>query len=260
MAAGVGTTAGNEVGGMDDRPMGEEALGEDALEGSQSARISRRLNWLRAGVMGANDGIVSTAALVVGVAGAAVSNSALLASGVAAVAAGALSMAVGEYVSVSSQRDSQVAELALERSQLQADPAGELDQLTGMIQARGIDADLARPVAVQLTKKDALTAHARLELGIDPDELINPWHAGLSSMLTFIIGGLVPLLAILLAPRSIAVGVTVVAVVLALGATGSISAHLGGASKLRAVTRVVIGGLGAMVVTYAIGLLVGTQI
>ncbi|MFI8088296.1 VIT family protein [Streptomyces sp. NPDC086080] len=240
--------------------MGERPVSEGALEGSQSERISRRLNWLRAGVMGANDGIVSTAAMVVGVAGAAVSSSALLASGVAAVAAGALSMAVGEYVSVSSQRDSQVAELALERSQLEADPAGELDQLTGLIQARGIDAEIARSAAVQLTKKDALTAHARLELGIDPDELINPWHAGLSSMLTFIVGGLVPLLAILLSPRSVAVGVTVVAVVLALAATGSISAHLGGAGKLRAVVRVITGGLGAMGITYAIGLLVGTQI
>ncbi|WP_423836061.1 VIT1/CCC1 transporter family protein [Streptomyces cathayae] len=240
---------------MDDRPM-DEAVFEE----SQSEQISRRLNWLRAGVMGANDGIVSTAAMVVGVAGAAVSNSALLASGIAAVVAGALSMAVGEYVSVSSQRDSQKAELALERSQLKADPAGELDQLTELIRATGIDADLARPVAVQLTEKDALTAHARLELGIDPDELVNPWHAGLSSMLTFIVGGLVPLLAILLSPRSIAVGVTVVAVVLALAATGSISAHLGGANKFRAVARVIVGGLGAMAVTYGIGLLVGTQI
>lgn len=240
---------------MDDRPMDEEVF-----EGSQSEQISRRLNWLRAGVMGANDGIVSTAAMVVGVAGAAVSNSALLASGIAAVVAGALSMAVGEYVSVSSQRDSQVAELALERSQLKADPAGELDQLTGLIRARGIDAGLARSVAVQLTKKDPLTAHARLELGIDPDELVSPWHAGLSSMLTFVVGGLVPLLAILLSPRSVAVGVTVLAVVIALAATGSISAHLGGAGKLRAVARVVTGGLGAMAITYGIGLLVGTQI
>lgn len=232
----------------------------EVFEGSLSEQTSRRLNWLRAGVMGANDGTVSTAAVVVGVAGAAVSNSVLPASGIAAVVAGALSMAVGEYVSVSSQRDSQVAELALERSQLKAGPSGELDQLTGLIRARGIDAGLVRSVAVQLTKKDPLTAHARLELGIAPGELVSPWHAGLSSMLTFVVGGLVPLLATLLSPRSVAVGVTVLAVVIALAATGSVSARLGGAGKLRAVARVGTGGLGAMAITYGTGLLAGTRI
>ncbi|MFC9544139.1 VIT family protein [Streptomyces sp. NPDC056956] len=241
---------------MDEPPARPEGTAEE----NRSGTISRRLNWLRAGVMGANDGIVSTAALVVGVAGAAVSNSALLASGIAALAAGALSMAVGEYVSVSSQRDSQKAELAAERRLLRANPSGELKQLTGLIQERGIDPDLARPVAVQLTKKDALTAHARLHLGIDPHELVNPWHAGLSSMLAFLVGGLVPLLAILLTPRSVAVPSTVGAVVLALMVTGSVSAHVGGASKRRAVARVVVGGLAAMGVTYGIGLLVGSQV
>ncbi|WP_406729571.1 VIT family protein [Streptomyces sp. GD-15H] len=240
--------------------MGGSPTDEEVFEESQSERISSRLNRLRAGVMGANDGIVSTAGMVVGVAGAAVSNSALLAAGVAALVAGALSMAVGEYVSVSSQRDSQLAELANERSQLQADPAGELEQLTGLIQATGIDADLAGSVAAQLTEKDALTAHARLELGIDPDELVSPWHAGLSSMITFVFGGLVPLLAMLLTPRSVAVPVTVLAVVIALAATGSVSAHLGGADKLRAVARIVGGGLAAMAITYGIGLMVGTQL
>lgn len=137
--------------------MGDGLSVEEVFEGSQSGRIAIRMNWLRAGVMGANDGIVSTAGMVVGVAGAAVSNGALLASGVAAVVAGAMSMAVGEYVSVSSQRDSQAAELAIERVQLQADPEGELAQLTGLIRAQGIDADLARQVAGQLTEKDALT-------------------------------------------------------------------------------------------------------
>jgi VIT1/CCC1 family predicted Fe2+/Mn2+ transporter len=240
--------------------MGDSLRFEEIVEESQSGRIASRLNWLRAGVMGANDGIVSTAGMVVGVAGAAVSSGALLASGVAAVAAGALSMAVAEYVSVSSQRDSQAAELALERSQLQADPEGELEQLTGLIRGEGIDGDLARQVAVQLTEKDALTAHARRELGIDPDELVSPWHAAWASMIAFVLGGLVPLLAILLTARSVAVPVTAVAVVIALAATGSISAHLGGAGKFRAVARTVGGGLAAMTITYAIGLLVGTQL
>lgn len=240
--------------------VGDSLAVEDAFVASQSGRIASRLNWLRAGVMGANDGIVSTAGMVVGVAGAAVSNGALLASGVAAVVAGAMSMAVGEYVSVSSQRDSQAAELANEWSELQADPEGELEQLTGLIRAEGIEADLARQVAAQLTEKDALSAHARFELGIDPDGLVSPWHAAWASMVAFVFGGLVPLLSILLAPRSVAVPVTAVAVVIALAATGSASAHLGGAGKLRAVARTVGGGLAAMAITYAIGLLVGTQL
>jgi VIT1/CCC1 family predicted Fe2+/Mn2+ transporter len=181
---------------------------EQVLEETQSGRIASRMNWLRAGVMGANDGIVSTAGVVVGVAGAAVSNGALLASGIAAVAAGAMSMAVGEYVSVSSQRDSQAAELATERAQLETDPEGELDQLTRLIQTQGIDADLARRVAAQLTEQDALTAHARLELGLDPNELVSPWHAAWVSMAAFVVGALVPLIAILLTPRSAAVPVT----------------------------------------------------
>ena len=210
--------------------------------------------------MGANDGIVSTAALVVGVAGAAVNNGTLLASGVAAVVAGAMSMAAGEYVSVSSQRDSQAAELAKERSELQTDPEGELEEPTELIRAEGIEPELAQQVARQLTEKDALTAHARLELGIDPDELISPWHAAWASLVAFVGGGLVPLLAVLLASRSVAVPVTALSAVVALAATGSASAQLGGAGKLRAVARTVGGGLAAMVITYAIGLLVGTQL
>lgn len=154
----------------------------------QSARIASRMNWLRAGVMGANDGIVSTAGVVVGVVGASVSSGALLATGIAAVVAGAISMAVGEYVSVSSQRDSQTAELATERTQLRTDPEEELNQLTRLIQAQGIEIDLARRVAAQLTEKDALTAHARLELGIDPDELVSPWRAAWASMVAFVLG------------------------------------------------------------------------
>ena len=227
------------------------------IDEAQGGQIATRLNWLRAGVMGANDGIVSTAGMVVGVAGAAVSSSALLAAGVAAVVAGAISMAVGEYVSVSSQRDSQRAELENEARELASDPAYGLNQLTGLIEAQGIDRGLAHRVAVQLTERDALAAHARLELGIDPDELTNPWHAAWASMVAFVVGAAIPLAAILLTPRSIAVGVTAAAVVIALTVTGSVSAHLGGAPKLPAVLRVVTGGLGAMAVTYTVGWLIG---
>jgi VIT1/CCC1 family predicted Fe2+/Mn2+ transporter len=210
--------------------------------------------------MGANDGIVSTAGMVLGVAGAAVSDQALLAAGIAAVAAGALSMAVGEYVSVSSQRDSQRAELELERTQLAANPEYGLEQLTRLIMGRGLDRSLAHEAAVQLTRKDPLAAHARLELGIDPNELTNPWQAGMASMIAFICGGLVPLLTILLTPRAIAVPVTAGAVVAALAITGSLSAHLGHAPKLRAALRTVGGGIAAMAISYGIGTMVGTQI
>jgi len=237
--------------------MNETANPRAISEGEQGSRIARRLNWLRASVMGANDGIVSTAGMVVGVASAAVTNQVLLVSGIAAVIAGAVSMAVGEYVSVSTQRDSERAELAHEKSELEANPAYGLDQLTALIQAQGIDRGLARQVAVQLTAKDPLTAHARLELGIDPKELTNPWHAGLVSMLAFTIGGLIPFAAIILSPRNAAVPLTAVAVVIALAVTGTVSAHLGGAPKLRAALRTTGGGVLAMAITAAVGSLVG---
>lgn len=234
-------------------------LNVPAVGESNGRRIATRLNWLRAGVMGANDGIVSTAGMVVGVAGAALSSEALLASGVAAVIAGALSMGVGEYVSVSSQRDSQQAELAHERAQLDSDPERELDELTALIQAEGVEADFARQLATQLTDGDALAAHARYELGIHPGALTNPWHAAWASMLAFVLGALIPLAAILLSDREVAVPVTAVAVVLALVITGSVAARLGGARRLPAVLRTVGGGLGAMVITYCLGVVVGGQ-
>jgi VIT1/CCC1 family predicted Fe2+/Mn2+ transporter len=227
---------------------------------SQSASIASRLNWLRAGVLGANDGIVSTAGMIFGVAGAAVSDRTILIAGVAAVSAGALSMAVGEYVSESSQKDSEKAEIETERRQLAADPEYGLKQLTGLVTAQGIDPELARQVAVQLTAKDALTAHARLELGIDPDALTNPWHAGLSSMIAFTLGGLVPLIAFFVSPHSIEVTVTAFAVVVALAATGSVSASLGRASMVRAALRTVAGGLLAMGISYAIGATIGVRL
>lgn len=240
--------------------MSAPSIDERSVDEAQAIRIADKLNWLRAAVMGANDGIISTAAMVIGVAGAAVSDAALLAAGIAAVVAGAISMAVGEFVSVSSQRDSQRAELEHERAELSKDPAYELEQLTQLTQAQGIDRTLAHQVAVQLTERDPLAAHARLELGIDPNRLTNPWHAALASMLAFVIGGVIPLAAILSFPRGSAVPVTALAVIIALAITGTVSAHLGNAPKLRAVARVAGGGILAMAITYGIGSFIQTYI
>ena len=222
--------------------------------------LATRLNWLRAAVLGANDGIVSTAGLVVGVAGATTDRTAILVAGVAGLFAGAMSMAAGEYVSVSTQRDSEKALLEKERRELAEEPEEELAELADIYVGKGLSEDLARQVARQLTAHDALGAHAEAELGIDPDELTNPWHAAWASMAAFTIGALLPLLTMVLAPAGARVAVTVVAVVVALAGTGWASATLGSSPPGRAVLRNVAGGLLAMVVTYLIGSLVGTQI
>lgn len=222
--------------------------------------INNRLNWLRAGVLGANDGIVSMAGLVVGVAGATTDRNAILIAGVAGLAAGALSMAAGEYVSVSTQRDSEEALLAKERRELREDPEEELAELAGLYVDKGLEPDLALEVAKQLTEKDALGAHAEVELGIDPDDLTSPWNAGLASMVAFTVGGLLPLFTILLLSADLRVGGTMVAVAVALALTGWLSAWFGYGSAYRAVLRNVAGGLIAMGVTYGIGQLVGTQV
>ncbi|MGW1773754.1 VIT1/CCC1 transporter family protein [Streptomyces sp. NPDC002104] len=220
--------------------------------------MSTRLNWLRAGVLGANDGIISTAGLVVGVAGATTSRTAILAAGVAGLLAGALSMAAGEYVSVSSQRDSEKAALDLERRELAESPEEELDELTGLLVGRGLSEAVAREAAEQLTERDALRAHARVELGINPDELANPWHAAAASLVAFTVGALLPLLAIVLPGASQRVPVTVIAVLLSLTLCGVLSARLGGAPAPRAILRNVTGGALAMAVTYAVGTWLGT--
>ncbi|MFC9897408.1 VIT family protein [Nocardia sp. NPDC127579] len=215
--------------------------------------LASRLNWLRAGVLGANDGIVSTAGLVVGVAAASTDTSAILTAGIAGLGAGAISMAVGEYVSVSTQRDSERALLAKEARELKEEPDTELAELAGIYTAKGLTAETARKVAEELTAHDAFAAHAEAELGLDPDELTNPWHAAFSSAVSFTLGALLPLCAILLPPVQWRIPVTFVAVLLALAATGSISARLGGSAPSRAVLRVVVGGAVAMAVTYGIG-------
>ncbi len=219
--------------------------------------INQRLNWLRAGVLGANDGIVSTAALVVGVAGATASVPALLIAGMAGLVGGATSMALGEYVSVSSQRDSERALIEKERRELRDLPVEELAELTELYRERGLTPETARKVAEELTAHDALAAHLEVELGIDQHDLVNPWHAALSSAVSFTLGALLPLLAILLPPPEWRVPVTVVTVLVALAITGSVAAALGGAPRFRAATRLVVGGALALTATWLIGTLIG---
>jgi VIT1/CCC1 family predicted Fe2+/Mn2+ transporter len=219
--------------------------------------MATRLNWLRAAVLGANDGIVSTAGLVVGVAGASSSRAAVLTAGLAGLFAGALAMASGEYVSVSSQRDSERAMLALERRELAESPEAEVAELTSIYQAKGLAPALARQVAERLTEHDAFAAHAEAELGIDPDQLARPWHAAFASFLSFTAGAVLPLLAITLVPAPARVIVTVIAVLAALAGTGAAGAALGRAPRLPAVLRNVLGGAVAMGVTYGIGSLIG---
>lgn len=222
--------------------------------------MSSKLNWLRAGVLGANDGIVATAGIVVGVAAATALRAPILTAGSAGLVAGAVSMALGEYVSVSTQRDTEKALLIQEHQELRDDPAAELDELAALYEAKGLTAATARTVAEELTDQNPLLAHAEVELGINPEELTNPWHAASSSALSFAIGALLPLIAILLPPPTWRIPVTVVAVLIALVITGAVSARLGGAPQLRAVARNAIGGSLALAVTYTIGHVVGAAI
>ena len=219
--------------------------------------ISGRLNWLRAGVLGANDGIVSTAGIVIGVAGATTDRAVLITAGIAGLAAGAMSMAVGEYVSVSTQKDTEKALLTKERRELEETPDEELEELTGIYEAKGIPRALAEQVAHHLTAHDAIGAHAEAELKIDPDNLTSPTHAAFASFIAFTLGSLLPLLAITLTPMSWRIPITVIAVVIALAGTGLLAARLGSAPVGRSLWRNVIGGLVAMAVTYGIGTLVG---
>jgi vacuolar iron transporter family protein len=241
----------SEDNGVD---MTDQALDHDE---PHKGNIASRLNWLRAGVLGGNDGIVSTAGIVLGVAGATATRSTILTAGVAGLAAGAMSMAVGEYVSVSSQRDTEKALLEKERGELRDTPDEELEELTEMYAAKGLSQDLAAEVAVQLTAHDALGAHAEVELGISPGNLTSPWHAAFASMVAFTAGALLPLVAITVPPPSLRVPITVVAVLVALGVTGVVSGWLGKSPLARPFWRNVAGGSVAMAVTYGIGTLVG---
>ena len=225
-----------------------------------AAGAAGKLNWLRAGVLGANDGIVSVAGIVIGVAAATASREPILTAGIAGLTAGAVSMALGEYVSVSTQRDTEKALLEKERVELDEQPEEELEELAAIYEAKGLTPETAWQVATELTENDAFAAHVDAELGIDPDELTNPWQAALSSAIAFTTGAVLPLLAILLPPAHLRIPITFVAVALALALTGYLSAVVGDADRRTAVLRVTIGGMIAMVVTYLIGTLVGTAV
>lgn len=216
-----------------------------------------KLNWLRASVLGANDGIVSVASIVVGVAGASSAPGFILTAGVAGLVAGALSMAVGEYVSVSTQRDTENALLAKERWELENLPEEELEELTKIYQAKGLSEETAHKVAEELTAHDVFAAHVDAELHINPDELTNPWHAAFASAISFFSGAIIPLIAILLPPAAYRIPVTFAAVLIALAITGSLSAYVGGAKKTAATIRVVLGGAVAMAITFGIGKIFG---
>ena len=219
----------------------------------REAHRSDRIGWLRAAVLGANDGIVSVAGLVVGVAASGASPSAILATGVAGTVAGAMSMAAGEYVSVMSQADAERADLALERRELHEDPHSELEELAGIYRRRGLSADLARQVAEQLTAHDALAAHARDELGITEQLRARPLQAAAASALAFIIGAALPVLTALLAAPTRVAETTTAATLVGLCITGALAARAGGAPALRGAVRVVFWGALAMAASAAIG-------
>lgn len=218
---------------------------------------SHRSNWLRAAVLGVNDGIVSTSSLMLGVLAASASHSAILTAGVAGLAAGALSMAVGEYVSVSSQKDSERADIVIEKRSLANNPKEELAELASIYEQRGLEPDLALKVAQQLHKHDAVDAHARDELGIDQKALANPLQAASASALAFSIGAVVPILAALVSSGRANGWFIVIASLLALGISGAVGAFIGGGNRLLAASRVFIGGGAAMALTAFIGHLIG---
>ena len=241
--------------------MGAASEGAPTHSGEPHAGASAgRLNWLRAGVLGANDGIVSVAGIVLGVAGATAARGPIFTAGIAGLVAGAVSMALGEYVSVSSQRDSETAQLAQERRELAETPEEEFAELTALYEAKGLAPGTAQQVAAELTEHDAFAAHLDAELRIDPDDLANPVQAATASALAFTVGALLPLLAILVPPTGWRVPVTFIAVLAALAIAGGVSARIGASSISRAVLRVVIGGAAGLSLTYGIGHLVGTAI
>ena len=216
------------------------------------------MNWLRAGVLGANDGIVSVAAIVVGVAAATPAIGPIVTAGLAGLVGGALSMAVGEYISVSSQRDSQRALIAKERQELLSSPDEELDELAGLYQVQGLTAETARQVALELTAHDALAAHLSAELNIDESEVASPWAAAGSSAVAFVSGAILPFAAIVLLPEAVRIPLTFVIVAFVLAGTGALGARIGGSPILRATVRVTVGGALALGATFLIGSLLGT--
>jgi len=224
---------------------------------AHTPKMSTQLNWLRAAVLGANDGIVSVSSIIVGVAGASNSLHFILTAGVAGLVAGALSMAVGEYVSVSTQKDTEKVLLEKERRELENFPEEELKELARIYEKKGLSKETADIVAKELTAHDAFAAHVDAELSIDPHNLTNPGHAAYASAASFLLGGIIPLIAIMLPADALRIPVTFLAVIVALVITGILSANAGGANRTLATCRVVIGGMLAMAVTYGIGRLFG---
>lgn len=224
---------------------------------AHTATTSSKLNWLRAGVLGANDGIVSVAALLVGVAAASSELGPVVVAGVAALVAGAISMALGEYVSVSTQRDTEKALIALESHELATMPEEELEELTRIYEGKGLTRDTAERVAAELTAHDALGAHLEAELHMGEEDLTNPWHAAGASALAFVIGGILPLVALLAVPAELRIIAVFVVVLLALVLTGWTSARLGGSPRGPAILRIVVGGALALAATTLIGSLFG---
>lgn len=222
--------------------------------------LGGRAAWLRAAVLGANDGLISTASLMLGVAAASSSRSTILVAGVAGLTAGALSMAAGEYVSVSSQRDTEHADLERERAELAASPRAELAELSRIYEKRGLSPDLARQVALELSRTDQLAVHARDELGIDSQALANPVQASIVSAVSFFAGAVVPVLVVAILPAALRVVVTMAVTLLGLVALGSIGARLGGAPRGRAALRVFVGGTLALLISLGIGKVTGSVV
>ncbi|MBY0306595.1 MAG: VIT family protein [Sphingomonas sp.] len=223
----------------------------------RESHLVARIGWLRASVLGANDGIVSTASLIIGVAAAAQSPSAIVVTGVAALVAGAMSMAAGEYVSVSSQADTEKADRSKEERELAEDPESELEELTRIYMARGLDRKLASDVAAQFTAKDPLKAHLRDELGLSAHMEARPIQAALASAASFVVGAAFPLMLVLILPRSWLVWGIAAGSILFLALLGVIGARAGGAPVLRATIRVTFWGALAMAITAGVGLLFG---
>jgi VIT1/CCC1 family predicted Fe2+/Mn2+ transporter len=230
------------------------------VHAGRERHLGGRAAWLRAAVLGANDGLISTASLIVGVAAVDNTRAAILVAGIAGLTAGALSMAAGEYVSVSSQLDTERADLEREQAELAAAPDAELDELTDIYQRRGLRPELARQVAVELSQRDRLPIHARDELGIDVVALARPIQASAVSALSFISGALLPVLIVAIAPAAARMAVTVVATLAGLLVLGTVGAGLGGAPRGRAAIRVLVGGALALVIALGIGRLTGAVV
>jgi VIT1/CCC1 family predicted Fe2+/Mn2+ transporter len=224
------------------------------------AGLNNRLNWLRAAVLGANDGIVSTASLVIGIAAAQSDRRQILVAGVAGLVAGAMSMAAGEYVSVSSQADTEQADLEIERAHLEADPDYERDELAGLYVARGLDPEMALNVAEQLMAHDALGAHARDELGLSKITAARPLQAALASAAAFALGAILPVLVVVLAPTERITTIVTASALVLLAVLGAVAAKVGGASTTRGALRVAFWGVLAMGASALVGRAFGTTV